>query len=121
MSVFGSTLCVVVLIGMYLFKTHSVHAGMPHDPRFVFDPYKVLGLRPGATQSAIRSAFIMLAKKSHPDKNLSGSEDGEYFKCVRRAYEVLMDQSITKSESNSDQSTNRDMCPDYQGMFFHFE
>ena len=38
-------------------------------PRKITDPYEVLGLHRGATDAAVRAAYLRLAKKHHPDKN----------------------------------------------------
>ena len=54
------------------------------------DYYEVLGLKKGATEAEIKSAFRKLAKKYHPDINKeSGSE--EKFKEISEAYSVLSD------------------------------
>ena len=37
------------------------------------DPYKVLGLKAGASPDEIRSAYRRLVKKYHPDRNPSAS------------------------------------------------
>ena len=38
-------------------------------PRKITDPYEVLGLDRGATEADVRTAYLRLAKKHHPDKN----------------------------------------------------
>ena len=59
--------------------------------RRIADPYEVLGLEHGATTAEIRTAYLRLAKKHHPDKN-SGDRASEWiFKEVQRAYETLRD------------------------------
>ena len=47
--------------------------------------YEILGLDRGATDKAIRSAYLRKAKKLHPDQG----GDAESFKEVARAYGVL--------------------------------
>src|SRR5262245_37644513 len=50
-----------------------------------FDPYQVLGLRPGASQEEIREAYYRVAKKHHPD---TGGDDWA-FRVVSRAHEIV--------------------------------
>ena len=33
------------------------------------DPYRVLGLKPGASEEEVKRAYRQQAKKYHPDKN----------------------------------------------------
>ena len=52
------------------------------------DPYRTLGLSPGASRDAIKAAFRALVKKEHPD---TGEPfDVERFRRIRDAYESLM-------------------------------
>lgn len=50
-------------------------------------PYTILGLNVGASHAEIRSAYLKLAKATHPDHNphLDGSE----FRKIKAAYESL--------------------------------
>ena len=55
------------------------------------DLYEVLGLKKGASDSEIKSAYRKLALKWHPDKH-KGEKDAETkFKEINQAYEVLSD------------------------------
>jgi len=56
------------------------------------DYYEVLGLRKGATDNEIKSAFRKMAMKYHPDKNPGDKKAEEHFKEVNEAYSVLSDQ-----------------------------
>jgi len=49
----------------------------------------VLGLSPKADSETIERVFRLLAKRYHPDNNLSG--DADRFREVQRAYEILDD------------------------------
>lgn len=51
--------------------------------------YETLGLKRGATEAAIRSAYLKKAKQTHPDQGGNAEE----FKEVSRAYNVLGDRS----------------------------
>lgn len=49
--------------------------------------YEILGVSKEATQTEIKKAYMLLAKKEHPDKG----GDPEKFKMIAKAYEVLGD------------------------------
>ncbi len=52
------------------------------------DPYKVLGLKAGASPDEIRSAYRRMVKKYHPDRNPSASAATQFI-AVQAAYEQL--------------------------------
>ncbi|AHY47492.1 DnaJ domain [Rubrobacter radiotolerans] len=53
------------------------------------DPYRVLGLRRGASKEEVRRAYRKLALKHHPDANPGDAQAEERFKRVQQAYEIL--------------------------------
>lgn len=55
------------------------------------DYYDVLGLKKGASDDDIKSAFRKLAMKYHPDKNPDDEKAEEMFKELNEAYSVLSD------------------------------
>ena len=60
------------------------------------DYYNVLGVKKGATEKEIKSAFRKLARKFHPDLNPNDREAEAKFKEINEAYEVLSDSEKRK-------------------------
>ena len=55
------------------------------------DYYEVLGLKRGASEQDLKSAFRKLAKEYHPDKNPDDKDAEQKFRECAEAYEVLKD------------------------------
>jgi curved DNA-binding protein CbpA len=55
----------------------------------MMDPYKVLGVAPGATDDEIKKAHRALAKKYHPDLNPGNSAAAEKMNEINAAYDIL--------------------------------
>ena len=56
----------------------------------MIDYYRILGVKPNASQTEIKSAYRKLARKSHPDLN-PNSEAGRQFALLSKAYHTLID------------------------------
>ncbi|KAL0591333.1 hypothetical protein ABG067_001364 [Albugo candida] len=75
-------------------------------PPHTSNPYSVLGLKPGASKAAIKSAYHHLARKWHPDKNPGNSDAEKMFLQIQSAYEILTAQSLAHNGgSNSERYT----------------
>jgi DnaJ-class molecular chaperone len=56
------------------------------------DPYEVLGVQKGDSDTAIRSAYRKLAKRHHPDVNPGKPEAADRFKEISAAYDIIGDK-----------------------------
>jgi DnaJ-class molecular chaperone len=65
------------------------------------DPYKVLGIARDASESDIRRAFHVAAKKYHPDKNPDDKNAEERFKEINKAYEMLSSGTFAENFTRS--------------------
>lgn len=57
------------------------------------DPYKVLGISPGASEDEIKKAYKNLSRKYHPDANVNNpnkEQAEEKFKEIQAAYQQIM-------------------------------
>ena len=57
------------------------------------NPYKILGILPGASQEEIKKAYRVLARKYHPDVNKEPGAE-EQFRKINEAYRVLMNSGF---------------------------
>jgi curved DNA-binding protein CbpA len=53
------------------------------------DPYRVLGVEPGATPEQLHDAYRRLVKRHHPDRNGGSAESTRRFREVQQAYEEI--------------------------------
>lgn len=60
-----------------------------------FDPYEILGVKIGDSQSAIKSAYRKLSLTYHPDKPTG---DEKTFMKITKAYQVCQVFYLVKSE-----------------------
>jgi DnaJ-class molecular chaperone len=60
------------------------------------DPYQVLGVSRTASEAEIKQAFRKLAKKLHPDQNVSDPKAKESFSELNSAYEIVGDKEKRK-------------------------
>lgn len=62
------------------------------------DPYDVLGLKPGASEAEVKSAYRKLARQNHPDLHPNDKKAEERFKEISAAYDVLRDPEKMRQE-----------------------
>ena len=60
------------------------------------DYYDVLGIKRGASDADIKSAFRRLAKEHHPDRNPDDNTAEHKFKEINEAYEVLKENQAIR-------------------------
>ena len=78
------------------------------------DPYTVLGVSKGASESDIKSAYRKLAKKHHPDQNPDDPKAKERFAEANQAYEILGDKAKRKQFDAGE--IDADGKPKFQGF-----
>jgi molecular chaperone DnaJ len=67
------------------------------------DPYKVLGVSPGASQDEIKKAYRQMAKKYHPDLHPNDPEAAKKMNEINEAYDMLMNPEKYASRKNQQQ------------------
>lgn len=76
------------------------------------DPYTLLGLSRTATEKQVRSAFLKLAKKSHPDVNPGDKKAEERFKAISGAHDLLSDpEKRARFDRGEIDATGQDVPP----------
>ena len=61
------------------------------------DPYKVLGISPGAGEEEVTKAYRRLAKKYHPDLNPGDAEAARKMSAINDAYEQIKSGAAGRS------------------------
>ena len=61
------------------------------------DPYKILGVRPDASDEELKRAYRRLAKKYHPDLNPGDAEAAKKMQQVNAAYEQIKNPQSAQS------------------------
>src|SRR5690625_4597755 len=70
------------------------------------DYYYILGIRPDASRSEIRSAYRKLSLKFHPDKNKGDPFFEKHFKEILEAFEVLYNEDEKRNYDQRYKSKN---------------
>ena len=90
--------------------------------------YIILEVKNTATFEEIKSAYRVLAKKYHPDKNIGNKAAEEYFKEIQQAYTVLSnpekrskyDLKISYGTRTQPQQKSNSGGPQYTGNAYQF-
>ena len=77
----------------------------------VHEYYKILKVNEDATLVEIKSAYRLLVKKYHPDRNFEKRNDSEMIKKINIAFEVLSDKNKRKEYD--------DLCLKIQNLDFN--
>nr|GEU47272.1 DnaJ protein ERDJ2A-like [Tanacetum cinerariifolium] len=75
-----------VLMGALVYYIKTVNREIQ-----VFDPFSILGLQHGATDSEIKKAYRRLSVQYHPDKNPDPAANKYFVESIAKAYQALTD------------------------------
>ena len=78
------------------------------------DPYKVLGVSPGASQDEIKKAYRQMAKKYHPDLHPDDPDANKKMNDINTAYDMLLNPDKHRYE-RAQQSASRSSYSSYGG------
>ena len=81
----------------------------------MIDPYKVLGVAPGASQEEIKKAYRKKAKEYHPDLHPNDPEAAQKMNEINEAYELL--QNPEKYRSNQEEAQRQQQSHTYYGSY----
>ncbi|HHW00587.1 MAG TPA: J domain-containing protein [Clostridiaceae bacterium] len=69
----------------------------------MIDPYKVLGVSPGASQDEIKKAYRKKAKEYHPDLHPNDPEAARKMNEINEAYDLLQNPEKYKARQEQEQ------------------
>ena len=80
------------------------------------DPYTTLGVKKDATAAQIKSAYLKLAKKHHPDLNPGDAKAEEKFKAISAAHDLLADPEMrARFDAGEIDATGQAQAPQHPG------
>lgn len=80
----------VVLLWIFMVFLSSYIKHMKTEIQ-VFEPFSILGLEPGASESDIKKAYRNLSRQYHPDKNPDPEAHKYFVESISKAYQALTD------------------------------
>ena len=83
----------------------------------VSDPYKVLGLSPGASDEEVKAAYRKLAKKYHPDLNPGNDRAAERMNEINAAYDQIKNPQSQQEPSYGGSPYGSDHGYQYQYQY----
>ncbi|KAF5800080.1 putative translocation protein Sec63 [Helianthus annuus] len=75
-----------IVMGVLVYYIKSINRDIQ-----VFEPFSILGLQPGATDSEIKKAYRRLSVQYHPDKNPDPDAHKYFVESIAKAYQALTD------------------------------
>ncbi|KAM0013190.1 putative DnaJ domain, Sec63 domain, immunoglobulin E-set, C2 domain superfamily [Helianthus debilis subsp. tardiflorus] len=75
-----------IIMGVLVYYIKSINRDIQ-----VFEPFSILGLQPGATDSEIKKAYRRLSVQYHPDKNPDPDAHKYFVESIAKAYQALTD------------------------------
>jgi len=76
-----------------------------HGSKIFENPYRVLGIKAGATKKEIKSAYRDLVKTCHPDLFPDDKSKEAEFRRIQEAYENILSGNITSSDPSAERSS----------------
>lgn len=92
----------------------------------MLDPYKVLGVNPGASEEEIKKAYRALAKKYHPDLHPGDAEAAKKMDEVNQAYDMLKNPNQYQRAQQNEQyyssgtNSNNGQYRSFEDIFAEF-
>lgn len=93
MPSFGGILKFILWVALWVVFLWVINNLQIEEENAQFDPYEILGVSQGASDSEIKKAFRTLTLKWHPDKNPDPGAEEMYIK-IRKAHETLTDPAV---------------------------
>lgn len=79
-------------------KAERIIAGTKEPPLDPKDPYRILGVHPGAMDIVVRGAYRALAKEYHPDTGMK--PDAKKFQEATEAYDAIIKERSSKQKQS---------------------
>jgi curved DNA-binding protein CbpA len=94
------------------------------DLKSADDPFKILGVAPGADDRTVKRAYRLLAKSFHPDLNSSSRQAETRFKQIQSAYEAILcnrrQASTTREAQHPVRPPHPHVQPEGDSFFFFY-